>query len=292
MVAPGQTIPTPPSAEMTAAEQTAMRLRKVWQGEDVALLRRADAATVTQEETSDLLNRFNAKYGVYDRYYDATATQTRTDVPLTITPAGATSEQEDYKTVYNNANKKDFDPTKDNPDNLDSMLSALWAKRYGHMTAATREDALRNEKTLVIKGTSEKSERMSMAISTDGSVNSWIAHAEAAEDTQAAPVEEPFKPKSYWYGPKVVSDAVDVTTEALDGHGRTPSEPPKPPVDSYVFAEQQGNQDPDNKITIIERITVTKAGSLASDPRPPEPTFVPIMTKDKLSGPTTKAIIV
>lgn len=269
----------------------------MWSGEDVAILARADNAMLTtNEETSDLLNRFNDKYGVYDRYFDPVnhALKPRVDLPPVtepVSPTGATSEQEDYRTVFNNANKKDLDPTKDNPANLENMLGSLWGKRYGHMTAAAREDALRAEKVLVIKGTSAASERMSMGISTDGSVQSWIAHAEDASANATPPPEPTFKPKSYWYGPRVVSDAVDVTTEALDGHGRTPSEPPKPPVESYVIAEPKDIVDPNNKITMIERITVTKAGTTSADPRPPEPTFTPIIVKDKIQGPTKPAIV-
>lgn len=300
----GTPLPEPASAEMTAAQQTALRLRKVWGGGDVALMRRVDEATLpTNEETSDLLTRFNNKYGVYDRYYDAVklATQQRQDLPANtqpISPEGATPAQEDYKSVFNNANTKTFDPTKDNPNNLENMLGSLWGKRYAHMSQAQKEDALRNEKVLVIKGTSAASERMSQAISTDGSVHSWIAHAEDASDSVPPPPPEKFKPETSWYGPKVVGEAIDVTVEALDGHGRTPSDPPKPPVDSYVFADPKPEENlasNEAKVTIIERITVTKAGTTSADKRPPEPVFNPIMVdmKDgKLNGPTQKAIIV
>lgn len=304
-IAPGTPLPEPASAEMTAAQQTALRLRKVWGGGDVALMRRVDEATVpTNEESSDLLARFNGKYGVYDRYYDAVklATQPRADLPppttAPISPEGFTAAQEDYKSVFNNANTKLFDPTKDNPNNLENMLGSLWGKRYAHMSQAQKEDSLRNEKVLIIKGTSAATDRLSQAISTDGSVHSWIAHADDAADSVPPPPPTKFKPDSFWYGPKVVGDAIDVTVEALDGHGRTPSEPPKPPIDSYVFAEAKPVDDPasnEAKVTIIERITVTKAGTTSADKRPPEPVFNPIMVnmKDgKLNGPTQKALIV
>jgi hypothetical protein len=295
----GTPVPEPGAAEISVAQQTATRLRKLWTGGDVALLNRVNSAAYggTNEDTSDMLGRFNTKYGVYDPYFDATKTQKRTDIPdptgADIVGAGS-PEMEDYKSVYNNANKKDLDPSKDSPDNLETMLGSLWGKRYGYMSEAQRDDAARAEKTLVISATPTSVLRQGIQESSDGSVQKWIAMADDAAQFAPPEPEPPFKPKSFWYGPKVVTDAIDVTHEALDGHGRTPSEPPKPPVDSFVFAEPKpaANADPASKITIIERITVTKAGTTSADPRPPEPTFNPIMTKDALRGLSKKAIIV
>jgi len=294
--APAATAP-PASAEITAAQQTAIRLRKVWNGGDVAVLNRVAKVSATSEDTSDLLGRLNNKYGVYDRYYDATALQQRTDLAKASqfegTVSGASSEQEDYRTVYNNANKKTFDATQDNPDNLETMLGALWGKRYGYMSEAQKADALRNEKMLIISATPASVERQSIATSSDNSVQKWVAVADDAEKLTKPPAATPpFKPKSYWYGPRVMGDAIDATHEALNGHGRAPSDPPKPPGQSYIFADLKTAQDVNNPITMIESITVTKAGTTSAQQRPPEATFTPIMTKEAILGPKSKAYIV
>jgi len=294
-ILPGTTLPVPPSAELTAAEQARQRLHKLWNGGDVAVIDNAMASS--QEDLHDMVKRLNKKYGVFDPLFDATAGITRQDQTddmssSIIEKPSLTDVQEDYKLIYKSMpKKKDVNPVEDDPAVLESHLGALWGKRYAHMSEAVRQDTLRNENVLIIQGTSPSALRNSMAISTDGSVQSWVAHAESVDDEVKPPEDKPFKPSTQWFGPRVVADALDVTQEELDGHGREPSDPPKPPVESYVFAEPlPTDQDPENKITIIERITVTKPGTIAKDPARPEPTFTPIMV-DKIAGPAAKAFI-
>jgi len=295
-VATAQVVAPPVSAELSAAQQTANRLRKVWTGKDVALLRRIRSVEerASSEDASQMLARLNNKYGVYDRYYDATAGQKRQDEPhFTATISGASPVQEDYRTFYQSLDKKNFDPTKDNPQNLQTMLGAMWGKRYGYMSEAERNDALRKEQMLVIHATPPHVARLSQARSSDHSVNKWISFADNVEELPKAPPGPPkFKPKSYWYGPRVMAEAIDSTHEKLSARGREPSAPPKPPGESFVFADVKTATDKDNPITIIESITVSKPGVRGKKPpKKAEQTFAPIMTKDGIVGPSQKAFI-
>lgn len=277
--------------EVSTAQLVAQRLRKMWPGRDVGVI--GQIQNSNNEDPHEMLNRISTKYGVYDQY-NIGATIGRRDIAKTedpeITASGLSPVQDDYKSVINNANTKEFNPKVDNPDNLEMMLSSLWGKRYGNMNIEQQEEAARNEKILVIRGTSADTERMSQRISSDNSVQSFYARPDDAATLAPPAPEGPFKPKSVWVGPRVYGSALDVTDQKAPQPGkRTPNDPPKPPVESYVFPDYvKTNTSVDEApITIIETIRVTRPGATRAKPNP-EPTFTPIMTND-LKGPTKKA---
>jgi len=288
-------------ADMAAATSVAQRLRRIWPGNDVGILTKTgEVIANTDADVHDLMNELNKKYSVYDKFSVAKALRRRASQKnvieqLEVNADGHTPVEADYKSVFNNANVKTFNPKFDNPDNLEMMLSSLWGKRYGYMNLEQKDDAARNEKVLIVKATSKETERLSQGISTDGSVNSFVARADDAAELRAQDPEAlqkpqgPFKPKSYWYGPDVYGVALDITGEQVPANStsRAPSSPPKPPVASYVFPEfDSKDQRPGaTPITIIETITVTKPKDEA--PLNPQNTFTPIMTND-LQGATEK----
>jgi|EP00933_Yihiella_yeosuensis_P007537 hypothetical protein len=290
-------------ADLATAKVVAQRLRRMWPGNDVGILTTTgQVAANNDQDVHELVNHLNDKYSIYDSYNIADSIarrnpEKRADNELELNDEGRTNVEEDYISVFNNANTKSFNPKVDNPDNLEMMLSALWGKRYGNMNADQKDDAARNEKVLIIRGTSKDTERMSMGLSVDGSVQSFVARPDdvdvlKAEDPEAmkntTEAAGPFKPKSYWYGPNVYGSALDITGHqvAANSTSREPSDPPKPPVPSYVFPEFEKNEHGDNTpVTIIETITVTQPKGNAT--LKPEATFTPIMTED-LKGKTEK----
>lgn len=279
------------ASEYATSQLVAQRLRKIWPGRDVGVIGAVSADST--EDAHEMLHRMNSKYSVYDQYNIAD-TMGRHDIAKSadpeITVSGLSPVQDDYKSVINNANTREFNPKVDNPDNLEMMLSSLWGKRYGHMNTDQQEEAARNEKVLVIRGTSAESERMSQRISSDGSVHKFVTRPDDASTLAPPQVDAPFKPKQFWEGPRIYGTALDVTNQKAPQPGkRTPNDPPQPPVESFVFPDyvKTGTSADEAPITIIETIRVTRPGATRAKPTP-EPTFTPVMTTD-LKGPTKKA---
>ena len=285
------------TGEFNQAQIVAARLRKIWPGGDVGVLS-SDEVSDGSEDANEVLSRLNNKYGVYDRYNMAVHTKNRRDLPPvddTVTESGLPPEAEDYMGVYKAANKLKFDARVDNPEALESMLGSLWGKRYHYLDKEQREDSARNDNTIVMRATPASNERLSQGISTDGSVDKFVAMADDKADIEAAVAEAqlhdlpsnappaPFKPSTVWYGPRVAGSALDVTSAKLPANvgERVPNDPPKPPVPSFVIPDFHNSSAlPDNEapVTIIQTIRVTPE-SKGNGIKKSEKVFTPIMAQ-------------
>jgi len=282
------------AVDLTQAQIVAQRLRKIWPGGDVGVIGSETADNT--EDAHEVLSRLNNKYGIYDRYNLGAHIAGRKDLPPKVddevTDSDLPAEAEDYKTVYNAANKLKFDATVDNPENLEAMLGSLWGKRYNYQSQATQEDEARASNTIVMRATPASNERMSIRSSVDGSVDKFVAVADDAAELAAAikaaeqhpmpsNAQPPaFKPKMVWYGPRVSGAAMDVTGANLgSGEERLPNDPPKPPVQSFIFPDFHNSSalaENESPITIIETIRVTpeaKSNGIGKK----EKVFTPIM---------------
>lgn len=300
-----ETIPSPAVEPIpTPASATAQRLARMWPGREVGVLGHVQGAIAdTREDAWAMMARFNKKYGVFDSIKTIMEEQPRFDLPKPAydfpgTASGLTEVQEDYQTVAQAIDPFKFDPKRDNPENLEMMLGSLWGKRHGHLKQYASDDQAINEQVIVQQITPVGSERLSMGLSTDGSVQRFFVQADDSSlpSVQDAPrpADVPFKPKRVWYGPRVYSSALDVSDEKINMTARAPAPPPKPPVQSFSFPEfrSTGNLTADEEapITIMQTIRVTRDGATTSNPAP-EPTFTPTMT-DNLAGVSKRAWII
>lgn len=211
--------------------------------------------------TQNMIDNYNQKYGVYNT--GGVAKPGLADyVPKDLVPkAHANFDDEvkrDYKSVYKGANKWHFDPTIDNPNTLDSMLGSMWAKRWGYFNSQHRDATRRKSKELVTRIT-PKFNKEYVEPGHDSSIGKIYTYAnDKSKLAPSTPNRANFAPKNFWYGSNVIDKAIDVTGDK-NGHGSSPSSPPKPSsVQSMVYAAygdgiNRGSKGP----VTIETIQVT-----------------------------------
>jgi len=217
----------------TAVSDIELRLRKVWpkpvfvqDEKPVPADPLINAAEVLPKDpTADsMLHHFNSKYGVSnDPIQNLPPVSALSDDFLKKIDheRGLSDIERDYKTVYSSANRLNYDPEVDTIASLDKHLATLWAKRYEYLTGERDKAFQRHEEghydptEFAIDARFVAEQPSPSAESTLGVVHTFNVH----EKPPLPFIKDRanFHPEFSYYGPSVVSSAVNIASLKSDG---------------------------------------------------------------------------